>query len=90
MKNTRPHPDMIDDENPEWTDEMFASAVRMGDLPPSLQTKLSNKGGRPVSDNPKIAVKLRLDPDVVEKLRASGKGWQTRVNAVIREYVAHL
>jgi len=29
-----------DAENPEWTDEMFANAVRIGDLPATLQNKL--------------------------------------------------
>lgn len=46
--------------------------------------------GRPVgSTKPeaKVAVKLRLDPDVVAALRASGRGWQTRVNDLLRERV---
>jgi len=46
--------------------------------------------GRPVgsvkADN-KVAVKLRLDPDLVAALRASGRGWQTRVNDLLREQV---
>ncbi|MDB5731537.1 MAG: hypothetical protein JWQ03_1432, partial [Variovorax sp.] len=28
---------------------------------------------------------MRTDPDVLASLRASGKGWQTRVNALLRE-----
>jgi uncharacterized protein (DUF4415 family) len=46
--------------------------------------------GRPpgsVAPNTKQAVKLRLDPDVLSALRASGAGWQTRVNAILREAV---
>jgi len=30
-------------------------------------------------------VSLRMDPDVLEKLRALGPGWQTRVNAYLRQ-----
>jgi uncharacterized protein (DUF4415 family) len=30
-------------------------------------------------------VTLRLDPDVVEKFRATGKGWQSRINAELRK-----
>jgi uncharacterized protein (DUF4415 family) len=41
--------------------------------------------GRPPSEAPKQAVTLRLDADLVQKLRASGKGWQTRVNDALRE-----
>ncbi|WP_029891690.1 BrnA antitoxin family protein [Polycyclovorans algicola] len=44
--------------------------------------------GRPPKAAPKEAVKLRLDPDVLAVLRASGAGWQTRVNAILRERFA--
>jgi uncharacterized protein (DUF4415 family) len=30
---------------------------------------------------------MRLSPDVVESLRASGKGWQTRVDQALRAWV---
>ena len=46
--------------------------------------------GRPpgsVARTTKQAVKLRLDPDVLAALRASGAGWQTRVNAILRSAV---
>jgi uncharacterized protein (DUF4415 family) len=46
--------------------------------------------GRPpgsVAATTKQAVKLRLDPDVLAALRASGAGWQTRVNAILRNAV---
>lgn len=44
--------------------------------------------GRPPKAAPKEAVKLRLDPDVLSVLRATGAGWQTRVNAILRERFA--
>ena len=40
--------------------------------------------GRPPSDNPKQAIKLRIDPDVVEHFRATGPGRQTRMNEALR------
>jgi uncharacterized protein (DUF4415 family) len=43
--------------------------------------------GRPPLEHPKRLVSLRLDPEVVERLRASGPGWQTRANAVLRKAV---
>lgn len=73
------------DENPEWTAETTSRAVPFSGLPKSLQTKLR---GRPPKEAPKVAVKLRLDPDVVAVLRATGAGWQTRVNAILRERFA--
>ena len=50
---------------------------------------LARRGRPPGSSSPstKQAVKLRLDPDVLAALRASGAGWQTRVNAILREVV---
>jgi uncharacterized protein (DUF4415 family) len=61
------------EDAPELTDEQLAKAVV--------------RRGRPPSENRKQPVKIRLDRDVVEALRASGPGWQTRVNAALRETV---
>ena len=44
--------------------------------------------GRPTKTAPKEAVKLRLDPDVPAVLRATGAGWQTRVNTILQERFA--
>ncbi len=35
----------------------------------------------------KVLVSLRLERDVVERLRASGRGWQSRVNEMLRKAV---
>ena len=42
------------------------------------------KRGRPKLAAPKQAAKLRLDADVLAALRASGEGWQTRINDSLR------
>jgi len=44
--------------------------------------------GRPPSANPKRATTIRLSPDVMDAFRATGKGWQTRIDAVLREALA--
>jgi uncharacterized protein (DUF4415 family) len=54
------------DELPELTDEAFARGV-------------VNKGGRPRLDNPKQLITLRLAPEIIEKWKATGPGWQTRM-----------
>jgi len=41
--------------------------------------------GRPKSAAPKEAVSLRLDPDLLEHFRATGRGWQSRINAALRK-----
>jgi uncharacterized protein (DUF4415 family) len=43
--------------------------------------------GRPLGSGSKIQVTLRLDIDVVNKLKAEGAGWQTRANAALRKAV---
>lgn len=44
--------------------------------------------GRPPSARPlKVPTTIRFDPDVLAALKASGKGWQTRVNEAMREWV---
>ena len=45
------------------------------------------RGGRPAGSGTKEVTTLRLDRDVLAALRASGAGWQTRVNALLREAV---
>jgi len=39
----KPNPELIDDENPEWTDEMFARAVPFSGLPIEMQKLLSGE-----------------------------------------------
>jgi uncharacterized protein (DUF4415 family) len=41
--------------------------------------------GRPALAAPKKSVHLRLDPEVLDYFRKSGKGWQTRLNASLRK-----
>ena len=53
-------------ELPELTEDMLARAR-------------INKGGRPLSLNPRRLISLRLPADVIERWRATGPGWQTRM-----------
>jgi len=43
--------------------------------------------GRPLGSGSKTQVTLRLDVEVVEKFRASGDGWQTRINEALKSWV---
>jgi uncharacterized protein (DUF4415 family) len=70
------------EEAPKWTDAQIAAA----DLHEG--GKLIRRGrGRPPLPMRKAEVKIRLDRDLVDELRASGRGWQTRLNATMREIV---
>ena len=54
------------EELPELTRDMLARAK-------------VNKGGRPVSANPRKLISLRVPADVLERWKATGPGWQTRM-----------
>ncbi len=71
------------DEAPELTDEFFSRAdVFDGE-------KLIRRGRPPLSEKKQL-VTLRLDPAVLAGLRATGPGWQTRVNAVLKTFAKQL
>jgi uncharacterized protein (DUF4415 family) len=55
-------------------------------LPQSLIKKLGVRG-RPKSAVTKERITIRLSREVVETFRATGEGWQTRMDEVLREYV---
>ena len=43
--------------------------------------------GRPRAAAPKQRITIRLSPDVLEKFRAAGRGWQTRIDAALRDWL---
>ena len=43
--------------------------------------------GRPLGSGTKTQITLRLDVDVVDKFKASGDGWQTRINEALKSWV---
>ena len=71
-----------DPDNPELTDEQIAKGGRsFAEVLPELARNL---GGRPKKENPKQAISIRLDSDVIAKFKATGPGWQTRMNAALK------
>lgn len=77
-------------DSPELGEEFFAKAKPASEVlgQAAIAALAAKRGrGRPagsVADETKAKVNLRLDQDVLERLRATGKGWQTRVNAALR------
>lgn len=66
------------DEAPELTDEQLASAtLHQGGRPV--------RRGRPPSSTRKEAVNIRLSPEVLTYFRATGPGWQTRIDETLRK-----
>jgi uncharacterized protein (DUF4415 family) len=104
MPKRKSDPFLIDDDNPEWTKEDFRKARPAREvMPPAFfegMTKLGEERrrqlaaegrkplGRPPVEKPKVAFGLRLDPDVVAGIRATGPGYNGRVEKVLRDALA--
>jgi len=74
-----------DPENPEWTAEDFARARPFREMFPELAASIDRARGRPKSAHPKKQISIRLDEEVVDKFKATGKGWQARINEALRK-----
>lgn len=81
-----------DPDNPEWTDKDFAKAKPASEffLPETYTALVSMKRspGRPKADETKVFTAIRLDADVLETFKSTGKGWQSRMNAALRQFIA--
>ena len=86
MRKRKPNPEMPDRDNPEWTAEDFRKARPARDvLPASLLRKVGVRG--PQKAPTKELVTIRLSRNVVESFRASGAGWQTRLDHALKEWL---
>ena len=88
----KPNPDLLDDENPEWTAEDFAKARPASEMLPQLfgeeaTRKMLKPRGRPPVEFPKERINIRLSHEVVEHFKSTGEGWQTRIDAALRQFI---
>ena len=81
------HNETIDPENPEWTEEDFKKAISFNELPENLKKTLRGRGKQ--KKLIKQAVSIRLSSEVVDYFKGTGKGWQTRMDEVLKDYVSH-
>ncbi len=72
-----------DIDSPQWTEAHTKRSMRLDQLPESLQGKL-RRGRGPGKTPAKERISLRLAPDIANAVRATGDGWQTRVEALLR------
>ena len=76
-RNWRDPDDAPDLSRGKWRERMGRADVMAG-------TKLVRRG-RPPLETPKVSTTIRLDADVIAYFRAAGRGWQTRLNSVLRK-----
>lgn len=75
---------------PEEDAVITAAASGDPDALPLTDAELSRfrrMPGRPIVEKPKVFTGIRLDADVIDAFRSTGKGWQTRINSVLREWL---
>lgn len=84
----KPNPYLIDDGNPELTEEELANARPASEvLPPDLYAMLTSGRVTVVPDPEPVSVTLSLDPRVVDASKAEGTDWQGRINDALKRAV---
>jgi uncharacterized protein (DUF4415 family) len=72
------------------TDEMFSRAKRRDDLPPDIERLLPRRRGPSKKKPTKVSLTLRISRPAVEAFRATGDGWQTRMNDALERAAKRL
>jgi uncharacterized protein (DUF4415 family) len=73
-------------EVPPLTDAALRALQPAGKLPAALQRKLGVRG--PQRTPTKERITIRLSRDAVEQFRATGDGWQTRIDKALQEWLS--
>jgi uncharacterized protein (DUF4415 family) len=81
------NPELLDADNPEWTAAEARKAAPFSALPKKLQTKLARRARGAQRAPTKERITIRLSPEVVETFRATGTGWQTRMDAALLDWL---
>lgn len=72
-------------DNPVWTDEELAQARPFAEAFPDLAATIRRRG--PQRAPTKVSTTLRLSPKVIEYFRKGGRGWQTRIDEALSEWI---
>lgn len=85
-------PEQVDPDNPEWSQADVARARPASKVLPrifSAETsgRLLRPRGRPRAALPKERINIRLSHDVIAHFKAEGEGWQTRIDAALRQFI---
>ncbi len=81
-----------DDDARELTDEeltrMRSAAEVLPEVVAAYQAGQLKRRGRPRKTNPKVLLSIRYSPEVVAHFKATGKGWQTRMDEALKDWIA--
>lgn len=79
--------ELPNEENPEWTAEDVNSAVPFVKLSEVLQAKIKKRARGTQVAPTKERITIRLSPAVVKTFKATGAGWQTRLDAALQDWL---
>jgi len=80
-----------DGEVRELTSDELKQFKPLAEVNPSLFAKIKKSVGErgPQKSPLKVPISIRVSTEVVDYFRAEGKGWQSRIDHVLKDYVAH-
>lgn len=87
QRQARPDAEAFDYDNPEWTEDDFNGARPPHEVLPASVLKAFPRTRGPQVAARKIPVSIRLTPEVVERFKAEGPGWQARIDEVLKKAV---
>ena len=77
-----------DQDDFEWTAAEIKSSKKINSLPKSLQEKLASRKSRGPQIKPtKVSTTIRLSSDVIESFKATGDGWQTKIDLALKQWL---
>ena len=80
-----------DGEVRELTSDELKQFKPLAEVNPSLFAKIKKSVGErgPQKSPLKVPISIRVSTEVIDYFRAEGKGWQSRIDHVLKDYVAH-
>ena len=87
MHNSRPLTTPAGEVRHDLTDEELARFRPASEVLPAALLATLRSPGRPKAEVTKERITIRLSPDVLSAFRASGSGWQTRMDAALRDWL---
>jgi uncharacterized protein (DUF4415 family) len=74
-------------DNPELTAEDIAQARPFAEVFPDFYEQIMRRRGEQAAPT-KVSTTIRLSREVIEHFRAGGKGWQSRIDAALKDWIA--
>lgn len=82
-----PESTVFDNDSPETHAADWQEAIISHSYAQFKEGIAKKRLGRPLSSTPKVQVAIRFDQDILAAFKATGRGWQTRLNDLLRKHL---